>query len=70
MTTSYFPQEFNPIEKKTLAKLSEVLLIRANEILILSFMTLDMDLVMMSDKNGILWCLVMLSFMPWSIYLE
>ena len=70
MTTSYFPREFNPIEKKTLAKLSEVLLIRANEILILSFMTLDMDLVMMSDKKGILWCLVMLSFMPWSIYLE
>ena len=70
MTNSYFPQEFDPIEKKTLSKLSEVLLIRANKILILSFMTLDMDLVMMSDKKGILWCLVMLFFMPWSIYLE
>ena len=57
MTNSYFPQliqESDPTEKKTLAKQSEFSLIRADKILILSFMTLDMNLVMMSDKEGIL----------------
>ena len=41
-------------EKKTLAKKSEFSLIRADKILIISFMTLDMDLVMISDKKGML----------------
>ena len=53
----YFPQliqEPNPIAKKALAKFSEFLLIRADKIVMLSFMTLDMDLVMMSDKKGML----------------
>ena len=57
MTNSYFPQliqEFDPTEKKTLAKQREFSLIRVDKILILSFMTLDMNLVMMSDKEGIL----------------
>ena len=52
----YFPQliqEPNPIVKKALAKFSEFLLIRADKIM-LSFMTLGMDLVMMSDKKGML----------------
>ena len=57
ITNSYFPhiiQESDPTGKKTLAKQSEFSLIRADKILILSFMTLDMNLVMMSDKEGIL----------------
>ena len=57
MTNSYFPQliqESDPTEKKTLAKQREFSLIRVDKILILSFMTLDMNLVMMSDKEGIL----------------
>ena len=53
----YFPQltqEPNPIAKKALAKFSEFLLIRADKIVMLSFMTLGVDLVMMSDKKGML----------------
>ena len=66
----YFPQliqEPDPIEKKALAKQSEFSLIRADKTVMLSFMTLGMDMVMISDKKGMLWCLVMLSFMPSSM---
>ena len=42
------------IAKKALAKRSEVSLTRADEIDMLSFMTLGMDLIMMSDKKGML----------------
>ena len=42
------------IEKNALAKQSELLLIRANKIVMLSFATLGMDLAMMSDKKGML----------------
>ena len=44
----------DPISKKALAKQSEFSLIRANKSVMLSFMTLRMDLVMMSDKKGML----------------
>ena len=57
MTNSYFPQliqESDPIEKKILAKRSQFSLIRADKFLMLSFMTLNMNLVMMSDKNRML----------------
>ena len=53
----YFPQliqEPNPIAKKALAKRNELSLIRADKIVMLFFMTLGMDLVMMSDKIGML----------------
>ena len=53
----YFPQliqEPNPITKKALVKRSEFLLIRADKIVMLSFMTLGIDLVMRSDKKGML----------------
>ena len=69
-TNSYFPQviqESDPIEKKTLANRSKFSLIRRNKIVILCFMTFAMNLVMMSDKRGMLWCLVMLSFMSLSL---
>ena len=65
MTNSYFPQliqESDPIEKKIRAKQSKFSLIRADKILMLSFMIWDMDQVMMFDQKGILGCLVMLSF--------
>ena len=45
-------QEPDPIAKKALAKWNELSLIRADKIVMLSFMTLGMDLVMMSDKKG------------------
>ena len=57
MTNSYFPQliqEPDPIGKKTLAKQSEFSLFRADKIVMLSFMTLKMDMVIMFDKNGML----------------
>ena len=57
MTNSYFPQliqEPDPIEKKTLAKQSEFSLFRADKIVMLSFMTLKMDMVIMFDKSGML----------------
>ena len=53
----YFPQliqEPDPIPKKPLTKRSEFSLIRAAKIVMLSFMTLGMDLVLMSDKKGML----------------
>ena len=53
----YFPhlsQEPDLIAKKALAKRSELSFIRADKIVILTFMTLSMDLVMMSDKKGML----------------
>ena len=53
----YFPQliqEPDPIAKKALAKRSEFSLIRADKIIMFSFMTLGRDLVMMSDKKGML----------------
>ena len=65
MTNSYVSQLIqgsDPTEKKTLAKRSEFSLIRADKILMLSFMTLDMHPVMMSDEKGML-CLAMLPFM-------
>ena len=40
-----------PIEKKALAKRSKFSLIRKGKIVTLSFMTLGMDLVLMSDKR-------------------
>ena len=51
----YFPQliqEPNAIAKKVLAKRNEFSLIRADKIVMLFFMTLGMDLVMLSDKIG------------------
>ena len=60
MTNFYFPQliqETGPIEKKAIAKRSEFLLTGTDKIVILSFMSLSMDLKMMSDKKGEL-CLV------------
>ena len=53
----YFPQliqEPDPIAKKALAKRSEFSSIRKDQIVMLYFMTLGMDLVMMSDKKGML----------------
>ena len=53
----YFPQliqEPNPIAKKALAKRNEFSVIRVDKIVMLFFMTLGMDLVMMSDKIGML----------------
>ena len=40
-----------PIEKKALAKRSKFSLIREGKIVTLSFMTLGMDLILMSDKR-------------------
>ena len=57
MTNSYFPQliqEPGPIEENTLAKRSEISVIRADKIVLLSFMTLCIDLVKLSDKKGML----------------
>ena len=57
MTNSYFTQvirDSDPIEKKILANRSKFSLIRANKIAMLCFMTFDMDLVMLSDKRGML----------------
>ena len=53
----YFPQliqEPNPIAKTALAKRNEFSVIRVDKIVMLFFMTLGMDLVMMSDKIGML----------------
>ena len=69
MTNFYCPeliQESDPIEKKILCKRKEFLLVWAEKIFILPFVTLGMDLVIMSDIKGMLWCL-MLSFMSWII---
>ena len=44
--------ELNPKAKKALAKRSEFSLIRIDKIVMLSFMTLGMDLIMISDKQG------------------
>ena len=54
-----------PIKKKILCKRKEFLLVWAKKIFILPFVTLGMDLVIMSDIKGTL-CL-MLSFMSWII---
>ena len=57
MGNFYFPQfiqELDQVEKNALVKQSELLLIRANKIVMLSFATLGMDLAMMSDKKGML----------------
>ena len=57
MLNSYFPQlirESNQIEKKILCKRNELLLVWTEKIFILSFMTLGMDLVIMSDITGML----------------
>ena len=57
MTNSYFPeltQESDPIEKKILCKRKEFLLVCAEKIFILPFVTLTMDLVIMSDIKGML----------------
>ena len=57
MLNSYFPQlirEFNQMEKKILCKRNELLLVWAEKIFILPFITLGMDLVMMSDITGML----------------
>ena len=65
ITNSYFSQliqRADPIEKKTIAKRSEFALIRADKIVMLSFMTFGTDLVMMFDKKGMLKRLVMLPF--------
>ena len=65
MINSYFSkhiQKPHAIEKRKLAKRSKFSLIRVDKIFMLSFMTLDMDLVMMSDRKGMLRCIVMLSF--------
>ena len=45
-------QELDPTAKKALAKRSEFSLIRVDKIVMLSFMTLGMDLIMISDKKG------------------
>lgn len=66
MGNFYFPQfiqELDQVEKNALVKQSELLLIRANKIVMLSFATLGMDLAMMSDKKGMLWRLAMTRFM-------
>ena len=47
-------QESGTLAKKARAKRSELSLIRADKFAILSFMTLDLDLVMMSDKEEML----------------
>ena len=44
----------DPIAKKAPAKRGEFSLIRTDKIIMLSFITLGMDLVMMSDKKGML----------------
>ena len=44
----------DPTAKKALTKRSEFSLIRADKIVTLSFTTLGMDLVMMSEKKGML----------------
>ena len=57
MTNSYFPQliqGFDPTEKKTLTNRSEFSLIRADKIIILSFKTFDMDLIIMFDRKEML----------------
>ena len=56
-------------KKKTLPEQSEFLLIRADKILVLSFMTLVMNLLMIPDKKGMLCRPVMLTFMSLNIYL-
>ena len=53
----YFPQlirEPDPIEKKALTKRGEFSLIRADKIVMLSFMTLGIDLVIEFDKKEML----------------
>ena len=53
----YFPQliqEPDPVTKKALVKRNEFTLIREEMIVMLFFMTLGMDLVMMSDKKRML----------------
>ena len=55
-------QESDAIENRKLAKWSEFSLIMKDKILMLSFMTLDMDLVIMTDKKGMLQWLAMLPF--------
>ena len=65
-TNSYFAQfiqECDLIEKNTSARRSEFLLIRADKIVMLSFMNLNIELALMSHKKGMLWRLLMLSFM-------
>ena len=47
-------QVSDPVEKKTQTKQSEFSLIRGDKVLMLSFMSFHMDLVMMSDKKGML----------------
>ena len=72
MRICYFPQlvqESDPVEKKTLAKQSKFLLIRTDKILILSIIALGMNLIMVSDKIGMIRCLLKLSFISLSIYL-
>ena len=57
MINSYFPQLIQGLDliaKKALARRSEFSLIRADKIVMLSFTNLGMDLVMMSDKKGML----------------
>ena len=44
----------NPVEKKTQTRRSEFSLIREDQVLMLSFMSFHMDVVMMSDKKGML----------------
>ena len=56
-------------KKKTLPEQSEFLLIRADKILVLSFITLVVNLLMIPDKKGMLCCPVMLTFMSLNIYL-
>lgn len=54
MAHFYFPQvvqEFDPTEKNTLAKRSELSLIRVDKVVVLSCLTLGMDVVMMSDRK-------------------
>ena len=54
MAHFYFPQvvqEFDPTEKNTLAKRSELSLIRVDKVVMLSCLTLGMDVVMMSDRK-------------------
>ena len=54
MAHFYFPQvvqESDPTEKNTLAKRSELSLIRVDKVVMLSCLTLGMDVVMMSDRK-------------------
>ena len=57
MANSYFSQLIqgpDPIEKKALAKRSKFSLIRADKIVMLSFITLGMDKVIIYNKKGML----------------